>query len=442
MTRESNIVNKALWRGIYQRCSRLLDLRPGEFPALTWSFLYFFSLLCSYYILRPLRDEMGIAGGIENLPWVFTGTFLVMLGAVPLFGWLSSRFARQQFLPAVYGFFILNILLFFVLFKLDADSQTSARVFFIWVSVFNLFVVSVFWSLMADLFTPEQSGRLFAAIAAGGSLGAISGPGLTAALSVPLGTSNLLLVSALFLGFSVVCIFRLLKWRKRSLSMQKRPMDNESKPLGGQWIAGLTLVIKSPYLLGICLLMLLFTTLSTFLYFQQASIVESTFDDPAHRTRVFALIDLTVNILTLAIQIFATRRLVKRFSVAWTLALLPILLTAGFLLLGLFPTLWAILLVQIIRRAGNYAIMRPTREMLYVVLDREQKYKAKNFIDTVVYRGGDAVSAWFYSLLGALGFALSGIAFLAAPIALFWAAVAYALGRRQQSMASTLESHQ
>ncbi|MCB1857146.1 MAG: MFS transporter [Gammaproteobacteria bacterium] len=420
---------------ITRRLNRLLDLRPGEWVPLVWAFLYFFALLCSYYILRPLRDEMGIAGGIENLPWVFTGTFIAMLGLVPLFGWISSRYPRRRMLIVVYGFFIVNLLIFYVLFQLSTSLTILAPLFFIWVSVFNLFVVSVFWSLMSDLFTPEQAGRLFAMIAAGGSLGAISGPALTAILVVPFGTSNLLLVSALFLGLAVWCINRLLNWHHRLRDFASPCREQDSTVIGGNWISGVTLLARSPYLLGIGALMLLFTTLSTFLYFQQATLVKAFFDDPAERTRVFALIDLAVNVLTILIQLLITGRLIKSLTLPWTLALIPLLLAGGFLALGYAPVLWVLASVQIIRRAGNYAIMRPAREMLYVVLSREEKYKSKNFIDTVVYRGGDAVSAWCYSALGTLGYSLSSIAYLAVPVALLWAAISYALGKRRRQLA-------
>jgi AAA family ATP:ADP antiporter len=410
---------------------RLVNVRPGEVTALFQAFLYFFSLLCSYYIVRPMRDEMGIAGGVENLQWLFTGTFVAMLAVVPLFGWVSSRFERRRFLPAVYYFFIANLLLFFVLFRAGITHAWVARAFFIWTSVFNLFVVSVFWSFMADIFSNAQARRLFGFIAAGGTAGAICGPLLTTALVLPLGPANLLPVSAGLLGLAVVCIQRLGAWR--STSGDDDPVQpDHGRAIGGQVLAGVRLVLHSPYLLGICLLMLLFTTLATFLYFQQAQIVRDSFSDPAQRTAVFAAMDLAVNVLTLLFQLLLTGRLVQWLGLGWTLALVPLLLAAGFLTLGLSPVLAVLVVVQVLRRAGNYAIMRPAREMLYVVLGREEKYKAKNFIDTVVYRGGDALSAWAYAGLTALGLGMAAIAFLAVPLSLFWAGVAYRLGRAQE----------
>ncbi|MCK5481249.1 MAG: MFS transporter [Gammaproteobacteria bacterium] len=418
---------------------RLVDVEPEELRALSWSFSYFFALLCSYYIVRPMRDEMGVAGGVENLQWLFTGTFVVMLAIVPLFGWVTSRFGRRRFLPVVYLFFIANLLIFFVLFRSNVTHAWVARAFFIWASVFNLFVVSVFWSFMADLFSNRQARRLFGFIAAGGSAGAITGPLLTASLALSLGPANLLLISALCLGWALLCIYRLIAWKERvTAAAETGAMADAAadSALGGSLFAGVKLVLRSPYLLGICLLMLLFTTLATFLYFQQAQIVRDSFADPAARTAVFAGIDLAVNSLTILIQVLLTGRLVKWLGLPVTLALIPLLLGAGFLAIGFAPVLAVLVVVQVIRRAGNYAIMRPAREMLYVVLGREEKYKAKNFIDTVVYRGGDAVSAWAYDGLRLLGLSLSAIAFIAVPLAAVWAGVAYRLGKQQSVLAA------
>jgi AAA family ATP:ADP antiporter len=409
---------------------RLVNVRPGEGAALSWAFLYFFCLLCSYYIVRPMRDEMGIAGGVDNLQWLFTGTFLAMLAVVPLFGWVSSRFERRRFLPAVYVFFILNLLLFYVLFRSGVTHAWVARAFFIWTSVFNLFVVSVFWSFMADIFSNAQARRLFGFIAAGGTAGAICGPLLTTALALPLGPANLLPVSAGLLGVALICVHRLGAWRSMVGERDAAQSEN-GRAIGGRALAGVQLVLRSPYLLGICLLMLLLTTLATFLYFQQAQIVRDSFSEPAQRTAVFAAMDLAVNVLTLVFQVLLTGRLVQWLGLGWTLALIPLLLAAGFLALGLSPVLAVLVVVQVLRRAGNYAIMRPAREMLYVVLGREEKYKAKNFIDTVVYRGGDALSAWAYTGLTALGLSLAATAFVAVPLALLWAGIAYRLGQAQ-----------
>jgi AAA family ATP:ADP antiporter len=421
-----------------------LAVERRERPALLWSFSYFFALLCGYYIVRPMRDEMGIAGGVEHLQWMFSGTFLAMLAVVPLFGWVSRRFAPRQFLPYVYYFFIGNLLLFFVLFKSQLAGAWVARAFFIWTSVFNLFIVSVFWSFMADIFNAEQARRLFGVIAAGGTAGALAGPALTALLVLSWGPAHLLLLSAGFLGWAVLCIHRLVAWRMSGgvrpeaigIAASGAAGARGDRALGGSVLAGIRLIVRSPYLIGICLLMLLFTTLATFLYFQQAQIVRESFDDPSQRTALFAAMDFSVNALTLFIQVFWTGWIVKKIGLDWTLALIPLLLVAGFLALWLVPGLAVIAIVQVVRRAGDYAIMRPGREMLYVVLTREEKYKAKNFIDTVVYRGGDAASAWVYAGLKGIGLSAAGICLLAVPLTVVWAWICHRLGRRQEQMAA------
>ncbi|MCF8178778.1 MAG: MFS transporter [Sulfuritalea sp.] len=412
-----------------QGLAKWLKLEPGEGAAVAWAFAYFFLLLASYYILRPLRDEMGIAGGIAKLPWVFTGTFIAMLLAVPLFGFIASRLPRRQFLPLVYGFFILNLLLFYLAFQIDGWREVTARAFFIWASVFNLFVVSVFWSFMVDIFSSAQGKRLFGLIAAGGTAGAITGPLLTSLLVVPVGPMNLLLISALLLAGAVLCIRQLGVWSARQAPAEGAASAPEA--LGGSVLAGLTLILRSPYLLGVALFMLLFTTLSTFLYFEQAHIVAQSFASSAERTRFFALLDLTVNTLTVLVQVLVTSRLLGRLGVAGSLALVPLLSALGFALLALTPVLAALAGFQVLRRAGDYAITRPSRELLYTVVDREAKYKAKNALDTVVYRGGDALAGWLFAGLKSLGLGLAVIAWIAVPIALAWAAIAFWLGRRQ-----------
>jgi len=445
---------------------RAVNVRDEEVAALLWSFAYFFCLLTGYYILRPLRDEMGIAGGVENLQWLFTGTFVAMLLAVPVFGAVVARFPRRRFVPLVYRFFILNLLIFFALLQLDMDPIHVARAFFIWVSLFNLFVVSVFWSFMADIFRSEQARRLFGFVAAGGSLGALLGPTITASLAVPLGPVALLLVSAAFLEAAVQCIRRLLRatehWQGAEIDAVEGSDDHSpssgsvsqgevgiaaeasrttardgGEAIGGGVFAGITQLARSPYLLGICLYILLYTTTSTFLYFQQAKIVAAAFDDPGERTRLFAVIDLLVALITIAIQCFATGRLMPWLGVGATLAFLPLFTLLGFLALAAAPTLAVLVAVQALRRAANYAVSRPAREVLYTVVPREQKYKAKNVIDTVVYRGGDAVSGWAYwGLATGLGLGLGTIALVVVPLAGLWLALGLRLGRAQERRAA------
>ena len=430
------------------RLRQLVAVESGEMQALFWSFIYFFALLCSYYIIRPMRDEMGIAGGVDKLQWLFTGTFLVMLAAMPLFGWVARRFPVRQFLPYVYYFFIADLMLFFVLFKSDVTHAYVARAFFIWASVFNLFIVSVFWSFMTDIFNNDQAKRLFGMIAAGGTAGALTGPLLTAALVSLLGPSNMLLISIAFLAVAVWCIHRIIAWKKNALAsplgavpLHRGAQDSgDDQAIGGSIFAGIRLVFRSSYLIGICSLIVLYTTLATFLYFQQAQIVRDSFDDSATRTALFAAMDFSVNFLTIVTQLLLTSRIVRNWGLSWALALIPLLLGIGFLLLGMMPTLSILIAVQVVRRAGNYAVMRPTREMLYVVLAKEEKYKAKNFIDTVVYRGGDAVSAWVYAGLKSVGLNLAAIAMIAVPLAVAWTWISFKLGIRQTQL-TTQKTH-
>jgi AAA family ATP:ADP antiporter len=365
--------------------ARSVNVREDEIRTLLLSFAYFFCLLCGYYILRPLREEMGVAGGVRNLPWLFTGTFLVMLAAVPAFGAAVAHFPRRRLVPIICRFFILNILLFYLLFTLGAGRVYLARAFFIWVSVYNLFVVSVFWSFMADIFESAQGKRLFGFIAAGGTMGALLGPAITTFLAVPLGPITLLPISAVFLELAVQCIRLLLA----SPGVRKDAADVQvDEAIGGGVFSGAIRVFRSPYLLGICVYIFLFTTTSTFLYFQQAHIVSAAFDSPAERTRVFALINLIVGLLTLGVQWFVTGRFMARFGVGLSAAFLPLAVAAGFLALAVSPVLAVLVAFQSIRRASNFAISKPAREVLFTVVVREEKYKSKNFIDTVVYRGG------------------------------------------------------
>jgi AAA family ATP:ADP antiporter len=426
---------------------RVVAVRPEEAAALCWSFAYFFCLLAGYYVLRPLRDEMGIAGGVRNLQWMFTATFVVMLAAVPLFGWIVATLPRRRFIPLVYHFFVFNIALFWLLMTFGVARQDVARVFFVWISVFNLFAVSVFWSFMADLFTSEQGKRLFGFIAAGGSAGALFGPAVTVALAVPLGPVNLLIVAAVLLELAVFCAHRL-------ESVAPGVTDNlvsdvagepavakvpETKGLGGGWLAGLAMILRSPYLAGIALWVIFLSIAGTFLYFQQANIVAAASDDPAVRTRIFATIDLAIGILTIVVQCVATGRLLARFGVGRAVAFLPLVFGVGFLALAWMPGLLVVIAFQAIQRTANFAIANPAREVLFTVVRRDEKYKAKNVIDIVVFRGADAMAGWLFALLRGAGLELSTIAAGTVPLAAVWLVLALALGRGQEARARESE---
>ncbi len=416
--------------------AKVVAVRPGEARALAWSFAYFFCLLAGYYVLRPLRDEMGIAGGVRNLPWLFTATFFVMLAVVPVYGAVVAKLPRRRFIPLVYHFFVANIAIFWVLLALDIGAVHVARVFFVWISVFNLFAVSVFWSFMADLYASEQGKRLFGFIAAGGSAGALLGPAVTVGLAVPLGHVNLLVIAALLLEAAVLCALRLeaaasdLKAQAPAPAAPAR--GPETAPIGGGWLAGITLLARSRYLAGIALWVALLSLAGTFLYFQQANIVAAASDDPAVRTRIFATIDLAVGILTLLVQFVATGRLIARFGAGPAVALLPAVFCLGFVALWLAPALWIVIAFQAVQRTANFAISNPAREVLFTVLEREEKYKAKNVIDIVVFRGGDAVSGWLFAALRGAGFELGAISLATVPVTAAWLALALALGRMHE----------
>jgi AAA family ATP:ADP antiporter len=398
-----------------QRLSRLLRAEPHELPALGWAFSYFFVVLCSYYLLRPVRDSLAVESGMRTLQWLFTATFVAMLALVPLFGWLCARLPRARLLPAVYGFFALNLAFFCV--RLDS------AVFFVWLSVFNLFVVSVFWSFMSDVFTTAQAARLYGTVAAGGSCGAIAGPLIAATLSTSLQARGLLALSALLLVAAVGCISMLGRWARA----HPRPEDPPAaQPIGGSIIAGARAALGSPFLLAISGYLLCYTVLSTALYFQQVDIVRSAVPEAAERTRLFASVDLVVNALTLLVQVLGFARLSPLLGPSGMLAATPLLSIAGFAWLGASPTLAVLVAFGVTRRVGEFAISKPAREALFTVVPREARYKAKNFIDTVVYRGGDAFSGW------ALG-GVPAIAAVATAVSAGWLATALYLGARMKT---------
>lgn len=413
---------------------RVIDLRPGEGRALAWSWLYVFALFLAYYVLRPIRDELGVAGGVRNLPWLFTGTLLAMLAANPLFAFAVRRWPRETFIAVSYRFFMLNLLAFMLLLSVASEAQHVwiGRAFFIWVSVFNLFVVSVFWSFIVDVFDAEQGKRLFGALAAGATMGGIAGSALTSGLVEHIGQNRLLLASILLLEVAVFAVRRLS--RISDAFHQSVQGDDPHRPLGGGIFAGMTHTLRSPYLLGIAVFILLYSITSTILYFQQASIAAAHFPDRAARTAFFANIDFWVNALTLGFQLFLTGRLTGWLGVAVMLCLMPLFSVFGFAALAAWPSVAVFVVVQVARRVSNFALARPTREVLFTAVPREDRYKAKNFIDTVVYRGGDQVASWSYAGLLALGLGLTGIAALAVPICIAWVALSFWLGRQQQCL--------
>jgi AAA family ATP:ADP antiporter len=409
---------------------RVVDVRPREVAAVAWAWLFFFAVLSAYYVIRPIRDDMGVAGGVENLPWLFTASLTGMVLANPPFAYLVARLPRAQFVSWGYRFFALNLVVFFVLLR-GATGDTAlwvGRAFFVWTSVFNMFVVSIFWSVMADVFSTAQSTRLFGFIGAGGTIGGIAGAAVTSWLVGPLGSANLLLVSVVLLEVAALAARRLFA-APRSEVDAARPAVSEAAIGGSVW-EGMRRSVTDSYLVNVTLNMLLFTVLTTFLYFQQATIVDAALTDRAERTRFFANIDLLVNTTELATQMFATGRLVRWVGVPVALALLPALSIPGFVWLALSPTIPVLMAFQVFRRSFNFSVARPAREMLFTVVPPGDRYKAKTFIDTVVYRAGDQVGAWAYALVAALGAGIAGISSVAVVLAVVSVANALWLGRK------------
>lgn len=414
------------WRG-------LMPATPAEQRAALWSFAYFFALLAAYYVLRPLRDQSAIAGGIRALPWLFTATFLSLLVAQPLYGALVARLPRRRFIVVVYHFFALNLALFWALLAMGVEPVAVARVFFVWVSVFNLFAVAVFWSFMADLFDSEQGKRLFGFIGAGGTAGALLGPALTIALSGPLGPSNLLLVALVLLEVAVLCVHRL-----EGTATAAASAGRDERPVGGSAFAALAEIARSPYLLGIAAWVSLLSFGATLLYFAQAHIVAAQVHGAAAQTRVFAGIDLAVGLLTLATQVFATGRILDRFGVGAAAGALPAAYLVGFAVLGFSPTLAVVVVFQVAQRWMNFAVANPARQVLFTVVGRAEKYKAKSFIDVVVLRGSDAACGWLFESLQAIGLKLGVVALCALPVAAGWLALSRMLGRVQERRAEAM----
>ena len=425
-------------RSILIRCVDFLGAKREELLPLAWAFAYFFCLLCGYSILRPVRDEMAIEGGIKNLPWMMTATFLTMLAVTPLFGWLSARCSRARLLLAVYTFFVINLLAFYLFMANHLYPEWVARSFFVWLSVMNLFIVSVFWSFMADLFTPEQGTRLFGVIAAGGSSGALIGPLITTGLTFIAPVPVLMLASMAFLLLCLGCVYRLDRWG-RERTDQHRPQSGEA--LGGSFLAGVRLTFSSPYLLGVCGYLAFLTMTATFLYLEQTRLVSEYLDQPEARTRLFSTLDFTTGLLTWLTQVFITSRLIRRFGLVAGLLFLPAISLAGFLGIALWPSLAVYVVFSVLRRVGEYALSKPAREVLFTVVSREEKYKAKNFIDTAISRGGDASTGWLVTGIKALGATTTHIALALVPLMIAWAWLATVLARQEKRRsASTVPS--
>jgi len=416
--------------------SNIVDVKPEEIRALWLGFIFFFVVLAGYYVIRPVRDNIG-ATYFENLWWMFTVVLVTMIFANAIFSAIVSRMSRRRFIPIAYRFFILNLVIFFVLMQFTPPGKQPwvDGCFFVWVSVFNLFATAVFWGFMTDIFTNEQGKRLFGFIAVGGSLGGMLGPLITASLVHRVSTGVLLLICAGMLEIAAQSIRFFPAEFRRSDSKSAEDTAAAEKPIGGKFWDGVTHICKSPYLFGLFLFILLYTLTSTWTYFQQSELTKVGIVDKAARTAFFAKLDLSVNTLTLLLQIFLTGRLMKFLGVTVTLLFMPVLSLFGFAAMGLVPVLTVLAIFQVARRASTFAFMRPAREVLFTVLRREDKYKAKSFIDTFGYRCGDQFGAWSYGGMQALGLSLSAISYIAVPVVACWCALGIWLGRKQGMLA-------
>jgi ATP:ADP antiporter, AAA family len=422
--------------------NKIVDVKPNEVRALWLSFVFFFVVLAGYYVIRPIRDNIG-ANNFENLWWMFTVVLVAMIIANALFSATVARMTRRRFIPIAYRFFILNLIIFFLLMRWMPPGKQPwvDGCFFVWVSVFNLFATAVFWSFMTDLFTNEQGKRLFGFIAVGGSLGGILGPIITTSLVHRVSTGVLLLICAGMLEIAAqsVRFFPAEFRRSNAAKSPDKPGDSAAaaeKPIGGGIWEGVTHIYRSPYLFGLFLFIMLYTLTQTWAYFQQLDLAKAGFVDRAARTAFFAKLDLSVNTLTLFLQIFLTGRLMKFLGVTVTLLFMPVISLFGFAAMGLVPVLTVLAVFQVARRASTFAFMRPAREVLFTVLRREDKYKAKPFIDTFGYRCGDQFGSWSYSGLHALGLGLSTISYIGIPVVAGWCALGVWLGRKQSALAT------
>lgn len=421
---------------------RFANVRREEVLPLIASALFFFFVLSALMVIRPAREALGMSSGLDTVRWLFVGTAVVTLAVNPVFGFLVARFRRIGFIAATYAFFAVSLLVFWWLLRFapEATGEVSGRVFYVWFSVFNLFSTMVFWALMADRFSLEQSKRLFGVIAVGGTVGAIFGPWLAWSIVESVGTANLILIAVAFLVLAILSA-----WWVAALQPDRSQLANDPDAppavdrdaiIGGSAWQGFRAVFQSRYLLAMCGFVMVLAVMATFLYFTRLAMVAAVTEETDSRTALFANIDMWTQIATLVLQMLVAGHLMKRIGVSMTLALLPVTVLLGFIGLALVGTIAALILFEATFRAVQRAIMRPARETLFTVVSREDKYKAKAFIDTFVYRGGDVVGAWTEGLLGRFGMGLAGLATLVFPLAIVWAVLGIWLGREQERIAA------
>jgi AAA family ATP:ADP antiporter len=417
---------------------RVATIEPREINAVVAAFCLFFFMFAGYFSVRPVRETVGTLLGRDAVAdlWLWTGAFSILI--VPIYGFVVARFRRSTFLPWTYGLVAAALVGVGLLLDPAEFNPLLGKSFYVFISVLNLFLVSMFWSFLLELFDRGQTKRLFGVIAAGGSAGALAGP-LMSYLAVRfIGDSGILFVSAGLFVIAIVCQRVLLRiWSDRPVAASAKAADD--KPIGGNWLAGIVLIARSPYLLGIALFIVGISAVSTLLYFEQLRIVAERFADSTERTRVFASIDWIVQTLTVITQIFLTGRIAKRFGVTTLLTIVPVAMIFGFLALAGSTSFVLFAAVFIMRRAGEYAFVRPAREMLWSPLDKETKYKAKSTLDVPVYRVADYIGGQATVGLEKIGVAAAGVMIVGVVVAAVWGVVGWWLGRRFDGGTTTSE---
>ena len=403
-------------------------VKNQEVKAVIFSFLFVVVLMTAYYILRPVRDAMASDWTDAEVSWLWTLNFFISTAIVALYGVMVSKFRFRLLVPAMYGIFAISFIIFYSLGFAFEDRTVIDKSFYVWVSVFSLFHISVFWTFMSELFSKEQSGRLFGIIAVGASVGGLIGPSITAFFSVSLGTDNLMLVASIMLLIPIPIIFYLQSLKSKELNNEVLDIPISNQSIGGNPLAGFKMFFSNPYLLSIGLFIFLYTGISSFVYFELKNLLSDF--SRSERSVIWAQMDLAVNILAISTGLFATGRIVTKFGMPATIAMVPIIICIGLLVLAISPLLGVVMILQIIRRAGNYAVTRPAREMLFTLVNQETRFKAKPVIDIVAYRGGDMLTAWLFTgLTQGLGLGLAAVAAVGAGIASLWALVGIYLGK-------------
>ena len=403
-------------------------VQKQEVKAVILSFLFVVVLMSAYYILRPVRDAMASDWTDAEVSWLWTLNFFISTAIVALYGVMVSKFRFRLLVQTMYGIFAISFIIFYALGSVFEDRTVIDKSFYVWVSVFSLFHISVFWTFMSELFSKEQSGRLFGIIAVGASVGGLIGPSITAFFSVSLGTDNLMLVASIMLLIPIPIIFYLQSLKSKELNNEVLDIPISNQSIGGNSLAGFKMFFSNPYLLSIGLFIFLYTGISSFVYFELKNLLSDF--SRSERSVIWAQMDLAVNILAISTGLFATGRIVTKFGMAATIAMIPIIICIGLLVLAISPLLGVVMILQIIRRAGNYAVTRPAREMLFTLVNQETRFKAKPVIDIVAYRGGDMLTAWLFTgLTQGLGLGLAAVAAVGAGIASLWALVGIYLGK-------------